>query len=160
MSGRHQPEAGADSEHIHQYTVEHEGFRICECGHLDPEGPQPMLELPRPDLNVVRSYLRQQGVPENLIESEANKVVMADSLGRAIHAARGTDPWPPECAAYAREAVDPPATWVEPVPYGHDNCGCEAMGLHLVQLMAAQAAMDNTKAAARIIVPGTGRRLQ
>jgi len=192
VSGRHQPEAGADSEHIHQYTIEDEGIRLCECGLVDPEGPQPMLELPRPDINVVRGYLRQQGIPEEQIESEASKVVMADSLGRAIHAAKKVGgPWGPPCSrpkpglqwssdpadhhSYCQfyreragctcvEGRKPGKDDFEPVPYGYDGgefeCECEAMALHLVQLMTADAAVANTIKASRIIVPGVGTQLQ
>ena len=155
MSGRHQPVAGADSEHIHQFTVEHEGVRICECGLVDPESPAPMMELPRPNLDLVRQYLRDNGIPPDQIDAEASKVVMADALGRAIHAARGTNPWPLKCAIYTYREEP------RPVPYGYgDNgeCSCEAMALELVSLMTAQAVTEGVKQSSRLVMPD-GRKM-
>lgn len=119
----------------------------------------PLVEFPFPNRDMVRAFLRDAGIPLDQIEAEASKVIMADALGRAIHAAKRIGgPWPAACVR--------PIQWdrrpekdedFEQVPYNYDSgefeCECEAMALHLVELMTAQAAVEGVKAASRIIMP-------
>ena len=150
MCSSHRPENGADSEPVEP---------------VEPVEP-PMQELPRANRSMVLTFLREAmpNASQQELEHEASKVEMADALGRAIHAAKRVGgPWPAPCAR-VRPGVSKARALLtgedfEQVPYGYDSgeqeCECEAMALHLVELMTAQASVEGVKQSSRIV---TARR--
>lgn len=143
MGGRHQPEAGADSP---------------AANGSDP----PLVELPRVDEDTVRQYVmlhREAGWTEADVRSQIAEVLMADALGRAIHASRGPGYMidMPKCTRVNK------AGEVENVPYGYDDlkgagyiCDCEDIGLFLVAKMKEQQ-IDEAPQRPTIIVPRDGK---
>lgn len=126
MGGRHQPENGADS----------------------PDGLK-MTDLPRPDVATVIQHLAAMGVPKDQWAHEANKVLLADSLGRAIHVARrDVNAVLNELNSCFRITDD---EQVQRLPYGYGpdkdgfECNCESIATDLVARMTAQAVVDQTK---------------
>jgi hypothetical protein len=139
MCSRHQPENGADSAPVEQ----------------------PMEELPRPNRQVILHYLKDAlpGATDQELQTEASKVEMADALGRAIHAVRRIGGlWPAPCVR-ERRTTEGEVTDVtyEQVPYGwgdQQECLCEQMALHLVELMHAGSIMETVKSGeGRIVLP-------
>lgn len=153
MCSRHRPEEGADSEPVEQ----------------------PMTELPRANRDMVTRYVREHLGPaatEQQVLTEVNKVVMADALGRAIHAAKRIGgPWGPACSRIkpsveaellAEPDIDKRRLVTnddfEQVPYGYEgiefDCLCESMALHLVELMQVESVIDTVKSGeGRIVLP-------
>lgn len=147
MSGRHQPTNGADSP---------DGLASLNGGGDDP----PMEELPRANEKMVRQWVMVHRKPdwtEADVRSQVSQVLMADALGRAIHASRGPGLMidMPKCTRVNK------AGEVENVPYGYDDlagagymCDCEAMALYLVEVMKQQQAEADSQPTTRIIVKG------
>lgn len=131
MSGRHQPEEGADSPR---------GLADMNGGGMDP----PMVELPPAEREVVTAHVRSILGPtasDQDVATWASEVMMADTLGRAIHNLRGEgQPLDmPRCVRINRD------NQIEAIPYGYDDerpdgyaCSCEQVALALVENMKAQ----------------------
>lgn len=137
MCSSQRPEEGADSQPIEE----------------DP----PLVELPRAHRSMVEQYVREAmppGTPESTIQSEVASVMLADALGRALHEAKRVGgPWPGPCV---RQRTDGE---VEQVPYGWGNeyeCECEAMALHLIELMKSQQVM--AEVSGRIAIAGVDHK--
>lgn len=124
-----------------------------------------MVDLPVANRSMIEQYVRQHmpnATPQQ-IASQVSEVVMADSLGRAIHKAKTIGgPWGAPCARPIQWDREPTSDEdMEPVPYSYDSgeheCECEAMALHLVELMKAQAALSGVVQNHIIVAAGNGR---
>ncbi len=172
MCSSHRPENGADSED--GYVPEEEEHTTAWDAAQRAEGDPrpPLVEFPHPNANMVRAYLKDAGTPPEQIEVETNKAIMADALGRAIHAAKRTGgPWGSACVRPKWSSAHIEAAQrgerlteadFEQVPYNYDGgefeCECEAMALHLVSLMTEQKEANARTAAQQIVLPrGHGR---
>lgn len=133
MGSRHQPENGADSP------------------DETPEDLR-MQDIPRPSLGLIMQQLQAMGVPPAERLHEANKVFLADSMGRAIHALRGARPAPEvfvACGPCVRLVGDDNRT--ERLPYGYAKdeegweCDCEDIALAIVGAMDAQQVAEEVK---------------
>jgi hypothetical protein len=143
MSGRHQPEEGADSPRA---NAEQNG------GGEDP----PMVELPRASRDMVEAYVRQH-MPNATVQEVASQVsetLMADGLGRAYHASR----WPGGIIDTTRCMRVTKAGQTEDIPYGYDDerpdgyaCDCEKVAIHLIEVMKAQQTKHDLLASSRIV---------
>ena len=144
MCSRHQPTEGADSEEV------------------DPRPP--LIDLPVANRSMVEEYVRNAmpNASPQQIASQVSEVVMADSLGRAIHQAKRIGgPWPAPCARPKQWNREPKSDEdMEEVPYGYDSgeqeCICESMALHLVELMKSQAALNDIIQNHTIVAPAAG----
>ena len=145
MCSRHRPEAGADSEDVEQ-----------------PE--QGLAELPRPTPQMVEDTLKQmfQQITPQELASRTAETLMADSLGRALHAQRGPGLIVDMGKCVRLNSEDQ----IEEVPYGYDDqqedgyaCDCEDMAIALIETMKAQQAMADVKGQHIIVassLPGEG----
>lgn len=146
MCDSRRPAEGADSEDVEGYD--------SGGATVDP----PLTELPRANRSMVEQYVREAmpGASEKEVASQVSEVLMADALGRAIHAQRG-----PGSALDMNRCVRVNSSdMIEPVPYSYDDsdggyvCDCEQIALQLVATMKAQQTMADTVAASQIVVPG------